>query len=405
MQTRFHPRFNDLPDRQEADVVLRNCVHCGFCNAACPTYQLLGDERDGPRGRIYLIKQLLETGSASEKTRIHLDRCLTCGSCETSCPSGVKYTRLLDIGRGIIEQQAPRRFLDGLLRWSLRRIVPYPKRVMALFKLARFCRPLLPTMLKAKVPPQQAAATWPATRHRRTILLLPGCVQAAVTPNTNSAAARVLDKLGVRLKVATRTTCCGALSYHLAKQGEGLEYMRRNIDAWWPEIEAGAEAIISSASGCALMIKEYGVALQHDPAYAEKARNVSALARDISEVIAQEDLSLLKLKPRQVTTAFHCPCTLQHGQQLPGVVEKILAKAGIALVATADPHLCCGSAGTYSILQPQLSQRLLENKLEALTINQPAQIVTANIGCQLHLQSKAKVPVKHWIELLDQSSQ
>ncbi|MDP5293425.1 glycolate oxidase subunit GlcF [Oceanimonas sp. CHS3-5] len=401
MRTDIHVKYLDHPEIAEAESILRSCVHCGFCTATCPTYQQLGDERDGPRGRIYLIKQMLESGEISEKSQTHLDRCLTCRSCETTCPSGVRYGRLADIGRSIMEQQLPRTPGQRLLRWLLRNVLPYSARLSPLLVLGRMARPLLPAALAAKVPPAQATGILPDRRHSRVMLALGGCAQAAATPNTNAAATRVLDRLGIRLVQAPGSGCCGAVSYHLSAHEEGLNFMRRNIDAWWPHIQAGAEAIVISASGCGAMVKEYGDKLAHDPAYAERARRVSELTRDLSEVLANEDLGKLKLAGTGRKTAVHCPCTLQHALGLGDQVEAILRRAGLELTPVKDGHLCCGSAGTYSILQPELSQQLLGNKLDALSAGNPEQIVTANVGCQLHLASRSRVPVKHWIELLD----
>jgi glycolate oxidase iron-sulfur subunit len=400
MQTNIHPDLAARPDVIEAEDILRSCVHCGFCTATCPTYQHFGDERDGPRGRIYLIKQLLETNKATEKTQTHLDRCLTCRSCETTCPSGVKYGRLADIGRGILEEKLTRKPRDRFIRWSLRKILPYPKRFGFLVFWGQLFRPLLIGKLKAKVPPKKIASAWPVSNHTRKMIALAGCAQSITTPNTNAASARVLDKLGITLAEAPKAGCCGAVDYHLAAHDDGLNAMRRNIDAWWPAIEAGAEAIVMTASGCGVMVKEYGELLADDPHYAEKAQRVTELTKDISEILSKEDLGSLNIKDKK-PTAYHCPCTLQHGQQLTGGVENILKNAGLPLTKVKDKHLCCGSAGTYSILQPNTSQQLLDNKLAALTIGQPEQIVTANVGCQMHLETKAGIPVKHWIELLD----
>jgi glycolate oxidase iron-sulfur subunit len=400
MQTNIHPDLAARPDVIEAEDILRSCVHCGFCTATCPTYQHFGDERDGPRGRIYLIKQLLETNKATEKTQTHLDRCLTCRSCETTCPSGVKYGRLADIGRGIVEEKLTRKPRDRFIRWSLRKILPYPKRFGFLVFWGQLFRPLLIGKLKAKVPPKKIASAWPVSNHTRKMIALAGCAQSITTPNTNAASARVLDKLGITLVEAPKAGCCGAVDYHLAAHDDGLNAMRRNIDAWWPAIEAGAEAIVMTASGCGVMVKEYGELLADDHHYAEKAQRVTELTKDISEILSKEDLGSLNIKDKK-PTAYHCPCTLQHGQQLTGGVENILKNAGLPLTKVKDKHLCCGSAGTYSILQPNTSQQLLDNKLAALTIGQPEQIVTANVGCQMHLETKAGIPVKHWIELLD----
>jgi len=401
MRTQINIKYLDHPDIQEADDILRTCVHCGFCNATCPTYQELGDERDGPRGRIYLLKQMLETGDVSEKSQLHLDRCLTCRSCETTCPSGVKYGRLAEIGRDIMEEQLSRPADQRLKRWLIRKVLPYPHRFGFLLKLGQLFRSFLPRDLKAQVPVKRITRPRPSQQHSRQMLVLEGCAQPSATPNTNNAAARVLDRLGISLIAAPDAGCCGAVSYHIPAHEEGLAFMRRNIDAWWPYIEAGAEAIVISASGCGSMVKEYGEKLKHDDAYAAKAKRISALTRDLSEILIKEDLEKLVVKQTNRKTAVHCPCSLQHAQQLGGHVEQILQRAGIELSKTQNGHLCCGSAGTYSLLQPTLSQQLLTNKINDLTIDNPDQIVTANIGCQLHLGSHASVPVKHWIELLD----
>jgi glycolate oxidase iron-sulfur subunit len=402
MQTRLSSEFIDTPEGEEADSILRACVHCGFCTATCPTYQLLGNELDGPRGRIYLIKQMLEGEPVSEKTRLHLDRCLTCRACETTCPSGVRYARLADIGRGIAERKVPRRALEAGLRSLLRKLLPYPRRLAPLLRAGQWLQPLLPAALRRKVPAVQHPGDWPSRRHQRRMLVLAGCVQRVATPATNVASARVLDRLGVQLITAPGVGCCGAVSHHLSAQREALAFVRRNIDAWWPYIEAGIEAIVITASGCGAVVKEYSELLRHDAAYADKAQRVSALAKDISEVLAAEDLRVGAVPATGTRVAFHSPCTLQHGQQLQGVVERLLERAGFHLTAVADAHLCCGSAGTYSILQPALSKRLLDNKLGALHQGMPDVIATANIGCQLHLAGASRVPVKHWIELLDE---
>jgi glycolate oxidase iron-sulfur subunit len=404
MQTALADFIRDTPQGIEADAVLRTCVHCGMCNATCPTYQLLGDELDGPRGRIYLIKQMLEGAAVTRHTLTHLDRCLTCRNCETTCPSGVQYHKLLDVGRDIAEQRIERTRLDRIIRWMLRAIIPYPARFTPLLRLGQLFRPLLPAFLKRSVPRRQTASAWPITAHARTMLVLEGCAQPAIAPNINAAAARVLDRLGIRLVAASGAGCCGAASHHTSGKEQGLDFARRNIDAWWPHIESGAEAIVMTASGCGSHVKEYFHLLEHDPAYAARARRISDLTRDISEILMNEDLSKLGsgAKP-ELKIAFHCPCSLQHGQKLNGVVEKILRAAGFTLAPVPDAHLCCGSAGTYSILQKNLSQQLLRNKVSALESGRPDAIVTANIGCLAHIQSGTTLPVRHWIEVLDAS--
>lgn len=403
MKTNIAQKYHNHSDTREAESILRACVHCGFCTATCPTYQELNDERDGPRGRIYLIKQLLEGGTVTDKTRTHLDRCLTCRSCETTCPSGVKYGRLIDIARGLMEDSHPRRTLDQQKRKTLRKILPHKERFAALLKLGQIARPLLPKSLKEKIPPKRAASPWPKTVHARKMIVLEGCAQPSATPNTNAAAARVLDRLGISLVVAPKAGCCGAVSYHLGAHDEGLDFMRNNIDAWWPAIENGVEAIMISASGCGASVKEYGHLLRLDERYADKAERVSLLAQDLSEVLLKEDLSKLSLQKTQQRIALHIPCSLQHGLGLPDHVETIFTNAGFDLADTKEKHLCCGSAGTYSILQPEMSKKLRARKLDALTGDQPDVIATANIGCQLHLEGGATVPVKHWIELLDRA--
>ena len=406
MQTNLADFIKHTPEGREAEAILRACVHCGFCTATCPTYQLLGDELDGPRGRIYLIKQVLEGATATARTQLHLDRCLSCRSCETTCPSGVRYGRLLDIGRHIVERQAGRGVVENLVRRALRSVIPNPSLFAPLLALGQSTRALLPAALKRKVPPRARATPWPGGSHARTMLVLEGCAQPSLSPNTNAAAARVLDRLGITLVRAPHAGCCGAVSYHLNAHDEALACMRLNIDAWWPYLEQGAEAIVMTASGCATMVAEYGHLLARDGAYAAKARRVSALMKDISEVIATEKDRLKTLHPSLFTLhariAFHAPCSLQHGLKMKGQVEALLADLGFALTAVADPHLCCGSAGTYSILQPELSRQLLRNKITALTSDAPAAIVTANIGCQAHLQTATTLPVMHWIEALDE---
>jgi len=403
MQTTISQKFLTNPDIEDAESILRTCVHCGFCTATCPTYQLLGDELDGPRGRIYLIKQVLEGNEISSKTQSHLDRCLTCRSCETTCPSGVRYGRLVEIGREIVDQQVPRNLLQRMSRKLLRKILPYPQRFAMLYKLGLLFHPVLPSTLKRKLPLPQPTCNIVVASKVRKMLVLQGCVQSVVTPQTNQAATRILQKLDIELIAAPEAGCCGAVSHHLSAPEEGLDFMRRNIDAWWPIIEQGVEAIVVTASGCGAVVKDYAELLKHDIHYADKARQVSALAKDISEILHGENLAAVTTKQSTGKVAFHSPCTLQHGQKISGVVEQILQNAGFTLTHVEDSHLCCGSAGTYSILQPKLSQQLLNNKLSALQCEQPDLIATANIGCQMHIASKAQIPVKHWLELIEKN--
>ncbi|MND76988.1 Lactate utilization protein A [compost metagenome] len=401
MQTTLSERASQLPRAAEAESILRTCVHCGFCNATCPTYQLLGDELDGPRGRIYLIKQVLEGNDVTQKTQQHLDRCLSCRNCETTCPSGVDYHNLLDIGRAVVDAAVPRPLGQRLLREGLRQTVPHPDLFKSLVNGGQVFRALLPGTLQSKLPRHAPPAKpRPMTLRERQVLMLEGCVQPALSPNTNAAAARVLDRLGISVIATREAGCCGAVDYHLDAQAAGLDRARRNIDAWWPGIEKGAEAIVQTASGCGAFIKDYGHLLASDPAYADKAKKVSELARDLVEVLRDEPLEKLGIHASQ-RLAFHCPCTLQHGQKLGGAVEALLSGLGFNLTSVPDGHLCCGSAGTYSLTQPELSRQLRDNKLNALESGHPEVIVTANIGCQSHLDGAGRTPVRHWIELVE----
>lgn len=403
MQTNLSEQARQLPRAEEAERILRSCVHCGFCNATCPTYQLLGDELDGPRGRIYQIKQVLEGNAPTRKTQLHLDRCLSCRNCETTCPSGVDYHNLLDIGRSVVDAAVPRTLGERLLRQGLRRVVPDAGLFKSLTRLGNTFRPLLPSGLKAKLPEAIVApGTRPAPRHQRRVLMLEGCVQPGLSPNTNAATARVLDKLGISIDPVSQAGCCGAVDYHLDAQQAGLERARRNIDAWWPALESGAEAIVQTASGCGAFVKDYGHLLRDDPRYADKAAQVSARAKDLIEIVRDEPLETLGLKT-DLRLAFHCPCTLQHAQKLGGAVEGVLSRLGFNLTPVPDGHLCCGSAGTYSITQPELSRQLRDNRMNALESGKPQVIATANIGCQTHLAGANRTPVRHWIELVDQA--
>ncbi len=401
MQTSLAAFIRDTEEGREAEAILRKCVHCGFCTATCPTYQLLGDDLDSPRGRIYLIKRALEGGPVTAKTRLHLDRCLTCRACETTCPSGVRYGRLVDIGRAVVKARTERPLADRMKRALLSAVLPRSALFSFLLRIGRALRPLLPAALKSKVPPAIAApGEWPAPRHARKMLVLAGCVQPALAPSINAAAARVLDRLGISL-IEAPGGCCGALRFHLDKQDEGRDDMRALIDAWWPMVQNdGIEAIVMTASGCGATVKEYGDLLAHDAAYREKAARISALARDLAEVVPLEPVAARRALGR---VAFQSPCTLQHGQKIRGAVEALLDKAGYELTPVRDSHLCCGSAGTYSLLQPVLSMELRARKLDRLHEGLPRAIATANIGCLSHLQGGTATPVRHWIELLDEA--
>jgi glycolate oxidase iron-sulfur subunit len=410
MQTNLAADLINTPEGQEADSILRKCVHCGFCLATCPTYNLLGDELDSPRGRIYLMKQVLEGAEPTEKTQLHLDRCLTCRACETTCPSGVQYGRLVDIGRNIVEQKVSRTTRESLQRYVLKKALPQTGLFAIGLALGRLMKPLLPTSLAKKITAARPTGAMPTAKHARKMLILEGCVQPAMAPSINAATARVLDKLGVSLIAATSAGCCGAIPHHLNDAHAGHIMVKRNIDAWWPHIEQGAEAIVVTASGCGTMVAEYGHMLRHDAMYAEKAARVSALFRDVSQVITQEAerlKPLLQAKPavNQNKLAFHSPCSLQHGLKIKGVVETLLRDAGYVLTHVPDGHLCCGSAGTYSILQSELSQQLLTNKVNALESGSPDIVATANIGCLAHIEgglnNSRGTPILHWIELID----
>ena len=403
MQTQLAPEFQGTPEGTEAEAILRKCVHCGFCTATCPTYQLLGNELDGPRGRIYLIKQVLVGATPTRATQMHLDRCLTCRNCESTCPSGVQYGHLVDIGRKIVDEKVPRGLGERAVRWALKEGLPSPLFGPAM-QLGQVVRGVLPASLQAKVPARQAAGLWPTRSHTRKVLMLEGCVQPAMMPNINSATARVLDAMGVECVRLPKTGCCGAVKFHLNDQDGGRAEMRANIDAWWPlAASGGVEAIMVNASGCGVTVKEYGHLLKDDPAYAEKAARISALTRDLSEWLPELATALQgRVTPPEELLAFHPPCTLQHGQQLRGGVETHLGALGFQVQLTrSESHLCCGSAGTYSVLQPELAIPLRDRKLGHLHALQPAAIISANIGCITHLQSGTATPVKHWVEVLD----
>ena len=404
MQTRLADWIRDTPQGVEAEAILRKCVHCGFCLATCPTYGVLGDELDSPRGRIYLMKQMLEGAPVTRRTQEHLDRCLTCRSCETTCPSGVEYGKLVDIGREVIAQKVPRAPGDRLVRMLLARLLPNRALFAAALGLGRAFRALLPASLARKIPERRDPGTWPGTRHARTMLVLGGCVQPSMAPSINAAAARLLDRLGITLVDAPRAGCCGAVPFHLDEHRRAHDFARANIDAWWPFVEQGAEAIVFTASGCGTSIVDYGRWLRDDPRYAQRAARIASMARDLSQVVAgeREALRLLAAKGPATRVAFHSPCSLQHGLRVHGTVEGILGDCGFALTPVPDAHLCCGSAGTYSLLQPDISRRLRDDKVRALESGAPDVVATANIGCLAHIASGASRPVRHWVELVDE---
>ena len=406
MQTNLAPEYQNTADGQEAEAILRKCVHCGFCTATCPTYQLLGDELDGPRGRIYLIKQVLEGVAPTRDTQLHLDRCLTCRNCETTCPSGVQYGHLVDIGRKIVDEKVPRPAAEQTVRWALKEGLSSPLFAPAM-KLGQSVRALLPSSLKAKVPESRSAGAWPTRQHNRRVLMLAGCVQPAMSPNINTATARVLDACSIQTVVEPLAGCCGGVKFHLNDQDAAHVQMKNNIDAWWPHVAQGVEAIVMNASGCGVTVKDYGHIFRHDLQYAEKAARISELTKDLSELLPHLMPTLQqRIRPEQALAqgqlAFHPPCTLQHGQQLKGGVETHMSALGFKVrVASNEAHLCCGSAGTYSVLQPVIATQLRDRKLGHLNEMQPSAILSANIGCITHLQSGTAVPVRHWVEMVD----
>lgn len=411
MQIKIAPEFENDADIGTVKTIVNKCVHCGFCTATCPTYQVLGDELDGPRGRIYLMKEMVEGAPVSAKTQTHLDRCLTCRNCESTCPSGVRYGRLVDIGRRLVDERVVRPVSQRVMHWAMREALSRRKVFGFLFGLARFVRPVLPGSLQKKIQPPQPAGVWPthgsSPNTLRQMLLHEGCVQPAMMPNVDAATARVFDKLGIELVTASSAECCGAIRQHLNDHHGAEAQMKRNIDAWWPYAENGVDTIVINASGCGVMIKDYAEILANDPVYAEKAKRISAMAKDVSEILpayAREIEVLAQQKraggmPERVT--YHPPCTMQHGQKIRGHVEALLGRLGVNVRLCQDSHLCCGSAGTYSILQPALSQELRDRKLANIAKTEPQEIVSGNVGCINHLQSGTDVPVRHWIELID----
>jgi len=404
METHLVDWFKDTPDGKEADGILRSCVHCGFCTATCPTYQLIGDENDGPRGRIYLMKQVMEGAQPTVATMTHLDRCLTCRSCETTCPSGVRYGHLVDIGRRLVEEQVKRPLAQRAIRAALREGLTRRWLFDTAMHAARWIRPLLPEALRAKVPRARDPGPWPVEARRIKVLLLNSCTQTAMMPAIDRATARVLDRVGVQVIIAPDSGCCGAIRHHLSDYQGAIADARRNIDAWLPHLEAGADAIVMNASGCGVMVKDYAHLLRDDPVYRDRAERISARTFDLIEWLTPR---IAALPPRVLEApaprvAFHPPCTLQHGQKLQGEIERLLSAWGAQVLPVPDSHSCCGSAGTYSVLQPALSKQLRDRKLDALQSGHPEVILSANMGCLAHLGSGTATPVLHWIEWLDE---
>ncbi|HKJ94392.1 MAG TPA: glycolate oxidase subunit GlcF [Gammaproteobacteria bacterium] len=400
MQTHLADFIKDTPEGREADSILRKCTHCGFCLANCPTYRLLGDELDSPRGRIYQVKQVLEGAEPTESIQLHLDRCLTCRACETTCPSGVEYGRLADLGREIVERHVPREGEAKWVRLALRTVLPRPRLFATLLALGRAFRPLVPARLRKKIHARRPAPAWPRGSHRRKVLMLEGCVQPALEPGINPQTARLADGLGFEVIRTPASACCGAIDQHLGAPEAALRHVKRNIDTWWPHVEGGAEAIIVNASGCGAQVKDYGHLLRDDPQYADRARRVSELTVDPIEFLEPHAERLIPARDAPGRVAFQTPCTLQHAQGLNGRVEPLLSRIGFELTAVADGHICCGSAGTYSVLQPELAERLRGQKVANLEDGSPEVIATANIGCLTHLNEATTVPVRHWLELV-----
>lgn len=405
MQCDLAPEFQGTDIGRKAEAILSKCVHCGFCTATCPTYQLLGDELDGPRGRIYLIKRVLEGAAPTPSTQLHLDRCLTCRNCESTCPSGVQYGNLIDIGRMVVDQKVPRRPIESAKRWLLKEGLTSPLFAPAM-KVGQAVRALLPKEVRAKVPARQNPGRWPTATHARKMLMLAGCVQPSMMPNINRATASVLDAAGIQVVIAEEAGCCGAVRFHLNDQEGGKAHMRKNIDAWWPHLQSGeVETIVMNASGCGITVREYGHIFEGDAAYAAKARRVSELTKDLSELLpGLVPILKTRVAAQPGAIAYHPPCTLQHGQKLRGGVEANLRALGFDVrVAMSETHLCCGSAGTYSMLQTKLARQLRDRKLSHLNALQPRSIMSANIGCIAHLQGGSELPVRHWVEVLDEA--
>ncbi|MCQ8896978.1 glycolate oxidase subunit GlcF [Limnobacter humi] len=415
MDTQLADWIKDTPEGQTAEAILRKCVHCGFCTATCPTYQILGDELDSPRGRIYLIKQVLEGKQVTRKTQQHLDRCLTCRNCETTCPSGVKYGQLIDIGRKVVDEKVDRPAGEQFKRNALKTLMTTPALFNTGMAMGKAVRGILPASIKAKVPASRYNPGFASNTHSRKVILLKGCVQPAMVPSIDNATSVILNALQIESLVVSESGCCGAVKFHLNDHDGGKAQMKANIDAWYPLLASGqAEALVMNASGCGVTVREYHHHFEHDPAYAAKAKLVSDKTMDIGEFLLKQQTESISALSNTVKAAmvqqripqriaFHPPCTLQHGQQLKGVVEGLLVKLGFELTPVAESHLCCGSAGTYSVLQPELSSQLKQRKLNNLMAGKPQAIASSNIGCLTHLEGSANVDVRHWVEWVAQA--
>jgi glycolate oxidase iron-sulfur subunit len=420
VRTDFSPAQLLEPDTQQSEKILRACVHCGFCTATCPTYVLLGDELDSPRGRIYLIKNMLEAGgSVPDETVTHIDRCLSCLACMTTCPSGVNYMHLVDHGRRHIEEHYRRPLVERLLRLALGVVLTRPARFRMALKAASLAQPfvtMFPARLQAmlslaprqlpKPSPVDRPQVFPALGPRRMrVALLPGCAQQVLMPQINEATIRLLTRHGCEVVVAVGSGCCGALVHHLGQEAPALAFAKANIDAWEQELAAGGlDTIVVNASGCGTTVKDYGFMLREDPAYADKAVRVSALARDVSEIAAALEIERRTAEGQGMRVAYHSACSLQHGQKLHREPKALLAAAGFEAVDVPEAHLCCGSAGTYNLLQLELAGALRQRKLANIALTGAAVVAAGNVGCIAQIAAQAPVPVVHTVELLDWAS-
>ncbi len=417
MQTSFTPRQLAEPDMAASEAIIRKCVHCGFCTATCPTYVLLGDELDSPRGRIYLMKEMLEKEQQPTAEVVkHIDRCLSCLSCMTTCPSDVTYMHLVDHARAYIEDRYKRPWRERMLRTVLAWVLPHPGRFRLALALARIAKPIIPladslpalkpvaAMLKLaprRAAPAPSTATAPVAARKGRIALLQGCAEPVLRPEIREATVRLLNRCGHEVVFAKGEVCCGSLVHHMGRKDDGLDAARANVDAWTRELEGeGLDAIVITASGCGTTIKDYGFMLRDDAAYAAKAAKVSALARDVSELLTEIELPPVTT-PHALTVAYHAACSLQHGQRVTETPKRLLTQAGFTVRTPAEAHLCCGSAGVYNILQPDIAARIGERKTANLERLSADVIATGNIGCAMQIGLRTSTPVAHTVELLD----